>query len=48
MVVVNKSTGKIEAVGKQAKEMLGKTPKCLIISYLFFTHICFKDFGYSS
>ena len=26
MVVVNKQTGKLEAVGKRAKEMLGKTP----------------------
>ncbi len=26
IVVVNKETGKVEAVGKQAKEMLGKTP----------------------
>jgi rod shape-determining protein MreB len=30
MVVVNKQTGKLEAVGKRAKEMLGKTPASLL------------------
>jgi len=30
MVVVNKQTGKLEAVGKRAKEMLGKTPASVL------------------
>ncbi len=30
IVVVNKQTGKVEAVGKRAKEMLGKTPTDII------------------
>jgi rod shape-determining protein MreB len=30
IVVVNKKTGKVEAVGKRAKEMLGKTPTDII------------------
>jgi rod shape-determining protein MreB and related proteins len=30
IVVVNKETGKVEAVGRQAKEMLGKTPNSVI------------------
>lgn len=31
MVVVNKQTGKLEAVGKRAKEMLGKTPANVMV-----------------
>jgi len=30
IVVINKKTGKVEAVGKEAKEMLGKTPKSVV------------------
>jgi rod shape-determining protein MreB len=30
IVVVNKSTGKVEAVGSRAKEMLGKTPTSVV------------------
>lgn len=30
IVVVNKETGKVEAVGKEAKEMLGKTPNSVL------------------
>ncbi len=30
IVVVNKQTGKVEAVGKRAKEMLGKTPNSVL------------------
>ena len=30
IVVINKQTGKVEAVGKRAKEMLGKTPASLL------------------
>jgi len=30
IVVMNSQTGKVEAVGKRAKEMLGKTPKSII------------------
>ena len=30
IVVVNKQTGKVEAVGKRAKDMLGKTPTSVI------------------
>ena len=30
IVVVNKATGKVEAVGKEAKEMLGKTPNSVL------------------
>jgi rod shape-determining protein MreB len=30
VVVINKQTGKVEAVGKEAKEMLGKTPKSVV------------------
>ncbi|MGB3860785.1 MAG: rod shape-determining protein [Candidatus Aminicenantaceae bacterium] len=30
IVVVNQQTGKVEAVGKRAKEMLGKTPKSVL------------------
>ena len=31
MVVINRETGKVEAVGKRAKEMLGKTPASVLV-----------------
>jgi len=31
MVVINRDTGKVEAVGKRAKEMLGKTPDSVLV-----------------
>lgn len=30
MVVINKQTGKLDAVGERAKEMLGKTPAAVL------------------
>ncbi len=31
VVVINRETGKVEAVGKRAKEMLGKTPESVLV-----------------
>ena len=31
VVVINRETGKVEAVGKRAKEMLGKTPDSVLV-----------------